>query len=277
MAIQISGTTVVNNSRQLQNIASLDSTTTATIASAAGGGSPVISWGSPQQTFTSSGSWSIPGSIGQDDYIMFYLVGGGGSGRRDGANPTGGAGGSATLINAIRSSLPSSVSFTIGAGGVVPGGSSSYNSIQAGGDTTLTISGRSYFAGGGDGGSSNNNSTRQIHGFDYSVSSGHLARAGAIVGGGKPGYESDGNFGWQNREDDEGVQLRNSVFGGAAGGMWVNYVAGFGPGTSTYGGNGGTGGTETGTFGNGAVPGGGGGATESGAANGGNGNLRIYY
>ena len=38
MAIQISGTTVVNNSRQLQNIASLDSTTTNTIAAAAGGG-----------------------------------------------------------------------------------------------------------------------------------------------------------------------------------------------------------------------------------------------
>jgi hypothetical protein len=37
MAIQISGTSVINNSRQLQNIASLDSTTTATIAAAAGG------------------------------------------------------------------------------------------------------------------------------------------------------------------------------------------------------------------------------------------------
>ena len=34
MAIKISGTTVVNDSRQLQNIASLDSTTAATIASA---------------------------------------------------------------------------------------------------------------------------------------------------------------------------------------------------------------------------------------------------
>jgi hypothetical protein len=38
MAIQISGTTVVNDSRQLQNIASLDSTTAATIGAAAGGG-----------------------------------------------------------------------------------------------------------------------------------------------------------------------------------------------------------------------------------------------
>lgn len=37
MALQINGTTVVNNSRQLQNIASLDSTTSATIAGAAGG------------------------------------------------------------------------------------------------------------------------------------------------------------------------------------------------------------------------------------------------
>ena len=38
MAIQISGTTVVNNSRELQNIASLDATTAATIGAAAGGG-----------------------------------------------------------------------------------------------------------------------------------------------------------------------------------------------------------------------------------------------
>ncbi|MDB4830781.1 hypothetical protein OAH41_06530 [Paracoccaceae bacterium] len=44
MAIQISGTTVINNSRQLQNIASLDSTTISTI-SAAAGGSPIPDWG----------------------------------------------------------------------------------------------------------------------------------------------------------------------------------------------------------------------------------------
>ena len=38
MAIKIIGTTVVNDSRQLQNIASLDATTSATISSAVGGG-----------------------------------------------------------------------------------------------------------------------------------------------------------------------------------------------------------------------------------------------
>lgn len=38
MALQIGGTTVINNSRQLQNIGSLDSTTSNTIANSVGGG-----------------------------------------------------------------------------------------------------------------------------------------------------------------------------------------------------------------------------------------------
>ena len=38
MAIQVSGTSVISDARQLQNIASLDSTTSATIGAAAGGG-----------------------------------------------------------------------------------------------------------------------------------------------------------------------------------------------------------------------------------------------
>ena len=42
MAINISGTTVINNSRQLQNIASLDSATAAVIGAAAGGGAGAI-------------------------------------------------------------------------------------------------------------------------------------------------------------------------------------------------------------------------------------------
>lgn len=49
MAIQISGTTVVNNSRQLQNIASLDSTTTSTISSAS----------SPPTAFDAVGTYTI--------------------------------------------------------------------------------------------------------------------------------------------------------------------------------------------------------------------------
>ena len=49
MAIQVGGTTVVNNSRQLQNIASLDSTTTTTISSAS----------SPPTTHAAVGTYTI--------------------------------------------------------------------------------------------------------------------------------------------------------------------------------------------------------------------------
>lgn len=63
MAIQISGTTVVNNSRQLQNIASLDSTTTSTISAAGIGGFSFID---KVYTNASSGSgslWTNSGNI----------------------------------------------------------------------------------------------------------------------------------------------------------------------------------------------------------------------
>lgn len=43
MAIQVNGTTVIDNSRALTNISSLDSTTTATIGAAAGGGMELLS------------------------------------------------------------------------------------------------------------------------------------------------------------------------------------------------------------------------------------------
>ena len=53
MAIQVGGSTVINNSLQLQNIASLDSTTSATIGAAAGGGFEFIG----ETTITSDTSY----------------------------------------------------------------------------------------------------------------------------------------------------------------------------------------------------------------------------
>lgn len=52
MAIKIGGTTVINDSRQLQNIASLDSTSSATIAAAAGGSTDWVD-------LSNSYSWSF--------------------------------------------------------------------------------------------------------------------------------------------------------------------------------------------------------------------------
>jgi len=67
MALQINGTTVVNNSRALQNIASVDSTTAASITSAGVGGG----W-SQQSTGTLSGTTpqiTIPNA----DFVRIYL------------------------------------------------------------------------------------------------------------------------------------------------------------------------------------------------------------
>ena len=50
MAIQISGTTVVNDSRELQNIASLDSTTTSTIQAASSSAMTLVTEGSITST-----------------------------------------------------------------------------------------------------------------------------------------------------------------------------------------------------------------------------------
>jgi|14BtaG_2_1085337.scaffolds.fasta_scaffold00299_8 hypothetical protein len=69
MAIKISGTTVVNDSRQLQNIASLDSTTAATIGAAAAGGATLSSSG----TFNAG---SVEITIPNADFVkvVFYDV-----------------------------------------------------------------------------------------------------------------------------------------------------------------------------------------------------------
>lgn len=72
MAIQISGTTVVNDSRQLQNIASVDATTAAVIAANAGG---VTLLG----TLTpSNGATSISlSSLSLSSYKLLHIMGSG--------------------------------------------------------------------------------------------------------------------------------------------------------------------------------------------------------
>lgn len=108
MAIKVSGTSVINDSRQLQNIASIDSTTSSTLASALGGGASA-------QTFTSSGTWTKPSS---GTVAMITCIGGGGGGARNNANINSKSqGGSVTVIYKLLSSLASSITVTIGAGG----------------------------------------------------------------------------------------------------------------------------------------------------------------
>ena len=66
-------------------------------------------WASPSETFNSSGTYTKPASVADDDYIWVYLLGGGGAGCSSGRNNgsyagntagyvAGSAGGSATLL-----------------------------------------------------------------------------------------------------------------------------------------------------------------------------------
>ena len=141
MAIKVSGTTVVNDSRELQNIATLDSTTTTTISNAVGGGAAI-------QTFTSSGTWNKPSS--GTVALVTLIGGGGGGGRNDGTSWVYGAFGGYLKTKWIQlSDLPSSVTVTIGAGGAAStttasagsqGGNSSFGTFLVslggqGGDT----------------------------------------------------------------------------------------------------------------------------------------------
>jgi hypothetical protein len=176
------------------------------------------------------------------------------------------------LINIQKQYLPSSVSFTIGSGG----GQSGY-----GGDTVLTISGKTIKAQGGDGGStgSTNRSMKEGNMKNF-ILSGDMTLFGEqaqLINGGAFYYVHNG-YGY-SYVDSDGITRNNSVFGGGCGGSRVNPTV-RNRGTSTYAGNGGAnGGGGQGAAG--SFPGGGGGGSHnpggSSGASGAGGSLRIYY
>ena len=100
MAIKVSGTTVINDSRALQNIASLDATTTATINAVVGSSDLVAATGGTITTdgdfkvhkFTSDGTFTITAAGGSCSVL---IVSGGGRGGRGSSSGRSGAGGGA--------------------------------------------------------------------------------------------------------------------------------------------------------------------------------------
>lgn len=156
MAINISGTTVINNSRQLQNIASVDATTAAVIAENAGGG------GGPrfQELVVSSQTWSP--KMDGDAYLILTGAGGSGGLGRDQLTSSasyfnvagGGAGG--MCIHKASLSTSQSYSLTIGAGHTnsksFGSNASSGQNGGTGGTSSFSGNGISLTANGGNGG-----------------------------------------------------------------------------------------------------------------------------
>ena len=154
MAIQISGTTVINNSRQLQNIASVDATTAAVISANAASGPKF------QEAITSSGTFT-PKMNGTAYLILVGAGGSGGIGRDVLLNTSsyynvagGGAGG--MCIHKATLSTSQSYSLTIGAGHTNTNtyGSNASNGISgsSGGASSFSGNGISLTANGGGGG-----------------------------------------------------------------------------------------------------------------------------
>ena len=91
-------------------------------------------WNSPSANYTTSGTWS-KGSLDDDAYVWFYLLGGGGGGAGSNTESWGAAGGRATLIWAKVKDF-NGATYVIGAGRA---GTSSYAS-GGGGNLTPSVS-----------------------------------------------------------------------------------------------------------------------------------------
>ena len=112
-------------------------------------GTPVPNWANPTNTYTSSGTWS-KGSLADDALVWMYAVGGGSSGGSGGSsNPSspqrGGLGGLSFFVLGTAAQL-NGAQYVIGAGGAAANDAEG----NAGGATTLTVSGVTYTTGNPD-------------------------------------------------------------------------------------------------------------------------------
>ena len=225
------------------------------------------------QTFTSSGTWTLPSGAKK---VVVELVGNGGGGSASDSNNypgCGGSGGAYSRYEILPSWISSPVTITIP--DAANGGSTNGQAGSDGGDVTFgtyftgyggtggTVHGGTYVAGVGGAGQSSRGSGQTAGGPSGggSGTSGYFAGGGggnANVNGSNSFYGGGGSSGTQVGSNSAG----SSIYGGGAGGNGSGGVAG---GTSKFGGAGGAGGTAS-VGSDGAAPGGGGGGGGNGGS-----------
>lgn len=164
-----------------------------------------------QQVFTSSGTWTKPSGFSSKAYALIECWGAGGGAGRGTANFGGGGGGSYKARWILLSSLGSTETVTVGAGGLGRTGSTG-----AGGDGGNTTFGSWITAYGGQGGQAN------LFGKGaglYSVG-GNLGSSLSISDALTPECGGDGTY------ESGSLQGGRSVYGGGGGGAKTNTIGG---------------------------------------------------
>jgi hypothetical protein len=218
------------------------------------------------RTFNASGTFTKPPGYSQFGVRAWS---GGGSGQKSGATNTqanGGGGGGCGDFILLASTVGTTETVTIGAGGAAVTGIATGN---LGGNTTLgalltVFAGPSAARGGSIVSQAMSQTGSPALGFEGANSSSTTFACGSVYGGSASPTNST-------------VASGNAIYGGAAGGGVDNTATVRAPGVSTQGGNGGAA-SSAGSGTAGSQPGGGGGATQTGAASGagGDGAIRIW-
>jgi hypothetical protein len=184
MAIKVNGTTVIDDSRALSNIASVDATTVASLGAAGvGGGKNNVT----TELIVTSKTYTVPFDC--DMHVLVCGAGGGGAACQTGTSAggngraTGGAAGGVAVKLFTGVSAGDTVSVTIGAKGnnaqlPVTSGALAVNG-SAGGNTSATYSGTTLTGNGGGGGTAAANTTERTSNAGGSASGGDTNITGA--------------------------------------------------------------------------------------------------